>query len=221
MKKIDLTGIEFGRFVVLRCAESKGKNIFWLCRCICGNEVEVNGQSLRSGRSKGCGCKHKEFASIANTTHGMSDSREYSTWCSMIARCRNNKLKSYIDYGGRGIKVCDRWINSFENFIEDMGERPSNTSLDRINNDGNYEPSNCRWANRTIQNRNSRHALKIDFNGEIVSLSELCEITGIKCSTLSSRLKRGWDLKSAIEIPFYGHLKNTTTCNNQQKEHKK
>ena len=126
---------------------------FYKCQCSCGNTLHVMYQNLLAGRSKGCKkCAARQKA----RTHGMKNSREYHSWQSMKQRCLNTSVRSYADYGGRGIIICDRWLNSFENFYADMGKRPEGHTLDRINNEGNYEPSNCRWATPSEQSLNQR-----------------------------------------------------------------
>ena len=155
MALIDLTGKTFGRWSVIKRMENGvyGETR-WLCRCSCGTERVVKGQHLRNGSSKSCGCLSVEIAIQTNTTHGMCYSKEYYAWDTMLARCTNPNNQSYYNYGGRGIQVCDRW-RDFNNFYADMG--PSNgLTLDRRNNDGHYEPGNCRWADWSTQMSNKR-----------------------------------------------------------------
>lgn len=152
MKSIDLTGRKFGRLKVVDQAETIKQKIHWNCMCSCGNKKAINGHSLRKGLSKSCGCLQVE----SRYKHGMSNTSEFKTWASMLFRCLNKSDRKYKHYGGRGIKVCDRWLCSFSNFYKDMGARPKNLSIDRINNEGDYEPSNCRWATYKQQNNNTR-----------------------------------------------------------------
>lgn len=147
-KGLLVLGKTFHKLIVL---EEKGRdnyhNILWLCKCVCGNYKVVTGSHLRSGHTKSCGCTKR-----MQTIHGGSYTPEYTAWLGMKSRCYNSNHNRYIHYGGRGITVCDRWKDSFENFLADMGKRPSeNLSIDRIDNDGNYEPSNCRWATGKVQ----------------------------------------------------------------------
>lgn len=152
MIKLDLTGRIFGRLTVIEEVNKKGRDIEWVCKCCCGNTVTVRRSSLMSERTKSCGCLWRE----KQTTHNASKTPEYRVWQSMKQRCNNAKAYRYKDYGERGIVVCDRW-NSFECFFEDMGQRPSiSHSVDRIDNDGNYEPGNCKWSTRSEQQRNKR-----------------------------------------------------------------
>lgn len=155
-----MVGKRFGRLLVT----SKGKNRIygrkkqtsWVCKCDCGNTTVVMRHSLTCGLTKSCGCLQREVAVIVNTTHGMSESKTYNTWRGMIDRCSSPSHEAYKHYGGRGIIVCERWL-TFENFLADMGERPAGLSIDRYpNNDGNYEPGNCRWATPKEQRANQR-----------------------------------------------------------------
>jgi hypothetical protein len=165
MNAIDITGMTFGRLVAIRRTPSRRMSgrmrIFWLCRCACGNEVEVQPSNLKGGNIASCGCLAREIVVARSTTHGMAAREDahplYASWSKMLARCRNPNNPSFKDYGGRGVQVCERW-HSFENFLADMGERPEHgMSLDRFpDQNGNYEPGNVRWATSKEQNRNRR-----------------------------------------------------------------
>lgn len=157
-KFIDLTGQKFGRLTVLECSgRNKHGSAIWLCRCACGNGKVIHGGSLRNGSSKTCGCSHSELATQLNLVHGKHGTPEYRAWKAMITRCTNPNAANYSYYGGKDVCVCERWRHSFENFYADMGQKPtSKHSLDRIDANGNYEPSNCRWATTGVQRINRR-----------------------------------------------------------------
>lgn len=176
-RTVDLTGKRFGRLVVLGLVGPRESGGYvWKCLCDCGIERNIHGSGLKYGDSKSCGCLKNEIVKIINMTHGQSKkTKTYRSWAAMKERCSNPHHVSYSSYGGRGIKVCDRWKESFENFFEDMGECPENMSIDRINNDGNYEPGNCRWATAKEQNMNSRHVRWTTFLGMTKSLNQWCQ----------------------------------------------
>lgn len=159
---IDMKGRRIGRWsVIAESGRDRHAQALWLCRCDCGTESRVTGGRLRRGESQSCGCAKPAACAAANIKHGDSArgrlTTEYRTWSNMIDRCERVSNKQFRDWGGRGIKVCPRWRESFAAFLADMGRKPSpDHSIDRINNDGNYEPGNCRWATRLEQNRNKR-----------------------------------------------------------------
>ena len=162
----------------------------WLSRCDCGTELIVTGTRLRHGQVMSCGCYHRQRQREVKLTHGMTRTPTHTSWVAMRQRCNNANNPSWPNYGGRGIRICQRW-ESFENFYADMGERPDSTSLERIDNDGNYEPTNCRWATKHEQSVNMRHTIRIQFNGRTQSLSEWCQELGIGYWTAHARIRRG------------------------------
>lgn len=182
MKTIDISGERFGKLLVESLSKkrtNKGE-VFWNCVCDCGGISEVRGNYLRNGTTKSCGCLKKP--------HGMTMTPTWQSWNGMIARCKNKKNKRYPSYGGRGISVCRRWEN-FNNFLSDMGVRPEGKTIDRINNDGNYEPSNCRWADRYEQQANTRKARKCMINGaEFKTIGEAARLLGIHRATIQYRI---------------------------------
>ena len=169
MLLLDLTGRKFGRLSVIARAGISNGEATWRCSCECGNTAVVRGYYLRNKVTQSCGCLHSEVSSKVyqnlRKTHGMTGTLEHTSWDQMRQRCMNPKHHAWKDYGGRGITVCSEWMNSFESFFRDMGRRPSvKYSLDRIDNDGNYEPGNCRWADWATQNRNRRRKGKAASN---------------------------------------------------------
>ena len=148
-----MEGQTFGRFLVIRLDGSDSAGSRYLCKCSCGTVKTVRGSSLRNGSSKSCGCLNLDKV----TKHGMTDTPTYMSWVAARSRCRYKKNIGYKSYGGRGIDICDRWYDSFKNFLEDMGERPEGTSLDRIDGSKGYSPDNCRWATLVEQSSNRRH----------------------------------------------------------------
>ena len=193
MKKIDLLNQRFGRLVVIASVPGN-----WLCRCDCGKEKIFRGVNLRLKKTTSCGCLKKELLA-ARSSHNMSESSTYRTWRNMLQRCENEKNPHYKSYGARGIIVCDQW-KIYANFLKDMGVRPKNTTLDRIDNDGNYELKNCRWATSKQQSRNHSRNLTFVINGEQKTLIDWCEQHQIKYKTAHARIRCGFSIEESLEI---------------------
>ena len=198
----NLSGKIFGRLIVKkRVANSLNGHTRWLCQCECGNTTIVFGSNLRRGQTQSCGCIQKEVTSNRSKKHGhtIPQSKEYKAWCGMIQRCTNPNNTAYGNYGGRGVQVCDQWRNSFETFLEDMNNVPtSEYSLDRIDSNGNYEPSNCRWATRQEQNSNRSNNIIIDGK----TLAEVCREKGLSYATIRARIQHyNWSIDKALNTP--------------------
>jgi len=200
---IDLTGHKYGRLTVLEMAPRvKGKGVEWVCRCDCGKEAVVLSNSLRRGNTKSCGCLFTEMLVKRNTKHGHArrdnKTRLYGIWVRMRQRCSDSNSSDYERYGGRGIKVCDEW-NDFGNFHDwaHANGYKKHLTIERINNDGDYEPTNCKWVAPEKQARNKRNNRFIEFRGQKKTLAEWSEITGIDSSLLRYRLKR-WSVEEAL-----------------------
>lgn len=193
---IDLTGRTFNSLLVLsRNGTSDYGQPLWLCRCSCGNELLVTGSNIRN-KQKSC----RECFLKRNVSHGLSETKEYHSWEAMKSRCYNENNESYSYYGGRGITVCNRWLDSFENFINDMGEAPKKHSLDRIDPEKEYSPKNCRWANAKEQIRNRRKTKMAVIDSVSKPMAEWAEIYGIKLKTAIKRIERGWSIKDSFCI---------------------
>lgn len=193
--KHNLAGKTFNRLTVIEYHSKRKNKHYYLCKCICGNEKVIESYNIRSGHAKSCGCLNREIVSSqkVNYRHGMSKTRIHNIWWGIIERCTNENDQAYPNYGGRGITICDEWLNDFEAFEEwAMANGYSEKlSIDRIDNDGNYEPNNCRWATRKQQNNNKSNNVRIEINGEIKNLTQWAEYAGIHRSTIYRRMKRG------------------------------
>ena len=206
MKKIiDLTGKKFGRLTVLRYSHKSGNKHYWLCKCDCGKEKPVIGCCLKSGNTKSCGCYNKEKRIETHTKHGMKNTKIYYVWKAIKKRCENPNDTAYKNYGGRGIKVCDEWKNDFTSFYNWSIKNgyKEGLSIDRIDNNGNYEPLNCRWATRIEQGRNTRKNRFIEYNGEKHCISEWSSLLGIKQRKIYDRLKKGWSIEKVFSKKRY------------------
>ncbi len=206
---IDLTGARFGRLTLLgpNPQRTKQGSIMWDCLCDCGVTTKALAPNLKSGDIRSCGCLARELSVKRATIHGQADSREYRSWAHAKGRCENPRDAAFVNYGGRGISMCERWSSSFGAFIEDLGPCPTGKTLDRFpNNDGNYEPGNCRWATRREQNSNKRSTVRISFNGKSLLLDEWADELGVPLALLKSRRRRGWPVEKMLAIPSGGWL---------------
>lgn len=194
---VDITGKRFGRLVVIHRAANLGKLAAWHCQCDCGEQRIVRGGSLRDGKTVSCGCARRD-SGRAKKIHGMSHSPTYNVWSSMIQRCYYEKAESYHLYGARGITVCKRW-RKFKNFLADMGKQPSGKSIERIDNNGNYGPSNCRWATRVEQANNRRTNRLLTAFGKTQTVAMWAREVGISMWSLHARItKLGWSVEDAL-----------------------
>ncbi len=176
--------------VLISFFDKKRQLTIFNCKCVCGTEKNIVASQVKSGRVKSCGCYGLELRAKNLTTHGKSYSKEYQVWHSMISRCKYEKSDMYKKYGGRGIRVCDRWANSFELFLLDMGSRPTNKhSIDRIDVNGNYEPSNCRWATIDVQANNRRNNVHIEYMGITLTRSQWARRLNCNPSTFYLKCK--------------------------------
>ncbi len=191
---------------------------YFLCQYKCGSKKEVVEASLRNGRSVSCGCFAYEMSKERHSTHGACRDRkttpEYAAWKNLISRCVNPRNARFSDYGGRGISVCDRWLHGengkpgFECFLDDMGPRPDGMTIDRSDNDGNYEPGNCRWATPVMQMANRRNTRMVKTPSGIRPLADLAKECGIPANTLRARLEMGWSLGAATLTPVRSKAPN-------------
>ncbi len=185
-------GKRFTMLTVIKQMPSKNNFSMWLCKCDCGNETIVSGNSLSKKNTQSCGC-------LSGVQHRMTNTPEYNSWQAMIERCRNKNTVRYDRYGGRGIIVCERWLESFLNFYEDMGSKPSpKHSVGRINNDGNYEPSNCEWQTQDIQMKSMSRNVFLMYNGEKLIQSDFARKFGVRQHTVSKYIKNH-SVEEAIE----------------------
>ena len=197
--RVNLSGKNFGSLVVVSFSHRKNGKAHWRCTCECGNETIALGYNLSSGHTTSCGCRRYE-SNKAIVTHGKSKTMAHATWRRMRQRCSNPNDAGYAEYGGRGIRVCERW-NSFENFYADMGDPPKGKSIDRINVDGDYEPSNCRWADDFTQGNNRRNVMRLTRDGVTMTISEWSKHLKLPRTTIVRRLEYGWPLDRVLDPP--------------------
>lgn len=194
----DRTGQIFGEWTLKEFSHTKNydtwNETYWKCECACGNISVIALRELKKGKSKSCGCL---------CDHGMNGTPTHSSWCSMKQRCLNTNAPSYPDYGGRGIKICDEWVDSFPTFLGDMGERPDGCTIDRRDNDGDYTPKNCGWSTVEEQANNKRTNRWLEYRGERKTLSQWARKLGIDKSTLAERLEKDWPLDKIFSSVNY------------------
>lgn len=195
----------YGHLTVL--AIQKARRTRFLCLCSCGTEKSIRAAHIIDGLIVSCGCQKRELLRLARTVHGCANRNhptpEYRAWRHMIRRCTAPTEKGFKNHGGRGITVCTRWMTDFSAFLADMGARPSSKhSIDRIDNNGNYEPSNCRWATSLQQNRNRRNTAWLEVRGVRKPLTQWADEKGLTRVALYSRLERGWSPEQAVDMPF-------------------
>ena len=202
---IDLTGKKFGRLTVIREGTSRttpngSVKKYWFCQCECGNTKEICGYSLQNGLTTSCGCYRREKSPLNGIKHGLSRSRVYNIWKHIKARCDSPNSTNYPGYGGRGIKICDEWRNSFESFYSwAMSNGYSEElSIDRIDVNGNYEPNNCRWANATMQQNNKRNNRILEYKGETHTIAEWSRILHISRDVINKRIAKGDSIEEII-----------------------
>ncbi len=212
MKKENLLNQRFGRLVVVEELPKQKRNAFWKCKCDCGNYSSCTSGNLKSGKIVSCGCLKLEKLLQRSTTHNQRHTHLYEVWKSMKQRCYNPNLKSYKNWGARGIKICDEWLNDFQSFYdwsyangystENQKNEKLKLTIDRIDNNGNYEPSNCRWVNRKTQASNMRTTKLITINGETKCLAEWFRHYNLCSWTYYTRIKYGWSVEEALTKPI-------------------
>lgn len=196
---IDHIGQRFGKLLVVGYAGGRNGKAEWLCICDCGRNAFVTGNSLRCKSTKSCGCLQRN----SRTRHRLSRTSFWRRWSGMKRRCLNKASKAYKNYGGRGIQVCEKWM-IFENFYDDMFSTfKPHLSLDRIDNNGNYSPENCRWSTKTEQTTNTRRNSWHTVFGKQWTISQLAKNWNVPASVLGGRIRRGWAIHHALTIPVH------------------
>lgn len=200
---VDISGQTFGRWTVLEPMGRVGSRTQWKCRCACGHEALVSTNNLRRGVSRCCG---RGACRVAAKKHGLRDTPEYEIWAAMKSRCTNSHGADYCNYGARGIQVCPRWMDDPAAFVADVGFRPSpKHTLDRIDVNGNYEPSNCRWATHQEQGNNRRNNVSLTVSGRTQTVSQWARERGVNPYLIHGRLRRGWSEEDAVMLPSLGY----------------
>lgn len=200
--RIEMTGRKFGRLTVIGLGPIvRPYKRTWICVCDCGNQIAARGEALRSGNTQSCGCKARESIARACTTHGHARrgqrDRAYKTWQKMLRRCLTKTDAAFHRYGGKGITVCERWLQ-FENFLADMGQPPQRHSIDRIDGTKGYSPENCRWATSKEQAVNRCSTVFVEHNGERLCAKDWARKLNIRYSTLLRRINAGWPVDKAL-----------------------
>jgi len=200
-RPLDLRGMRFGELtVVAEAGRTSASKVRWRCVCSCGKEHTATGNNLKTGGVASCG----HVARAKTTRHGLTGAPEYRVWHLMVQRCHNPRHDGYSRYGGRGISACDRWRRDFACFYADMGPRPfAGAQLDRVDNDGCYEPGNCRWVTCRENQWNTSKNTRLTYRGETKCMAEWCFILGINYSVVCSRIsERGWSVEEAFNTPI-------------------
>lgn len=208
-KTQDITGQKYHNLTAVRRVENINGRVSWEFRCDCGNIVILNKDRVVRGNDHSCGCKKRRQCGELCHTHGMTDTPLYYIWKGMKQRCYNPKVSNYHNYGGRGISVCDEWLDDFQAFYDWAilhGYEPG-LSIDRIDNNGDYSPSNCQWATRTEQSNNTRTNKQLTYDGKTQSISQWARELNIGDGTLRTRLNLGWDVEKALTTPIRNHKK--------------
>jgi len=195
----NISNQKFGRLTILPKWERKGNHVYWLCLCSCGTKKYISASNLYNGHAQSCGCFNRELIRTRSVTHGKSKTPTYNIWKGMRKRCLNPTDKSFHNYGGRGISVCNRW-SKYENFYSDIGERPSNKhSIDRIDNNGNYEPNNCQWALKETQMNNMRTNINLTYKHKTLTVRQWSKLSKVSYHTFWQRLYRlNWNIEKAL-----------------------
>ena len=201
----DLIGLTFGRLTVISKAETRktpngSRRTYWVCKCNCGNVKEICEYSLKRGLTVSCGCYRKEKSPLNGIKHGMARSRLYNIWKHMKSRCYNPNIKNYKDYGGRGISICNEWVENFECFYTWAIKNgySEELSIDRIDVNGNYSPSNCRWTDRVGQQNNKRNNRILEYGGEKMTMAQLSRKFGISRSKIEKSIKKGLSVDEIV-----------------------
>ena len=203
MKARDLSGNTYGHLTVLNYDKTIKGHKYYLCKCDCGKIKSISGSHLSTGSSKSCGCKVAEKTIERNTTHSLSKTRLYHIWIGMKERCLNPNSHAFKNYGGRGIHICNEWLNDFVEFYKwsIANGYSDDLTIERIDVNGNYEPQNCTWISLSEQNKNKRNVIYITINGITKSITKWADDSPVNLVTIYKRLQRGWDYETAITAP--------------------